>query len=269
MKPALNGASCMKHPLEQEIPAAAAAGFAGLELWWDKVRDYLKDHSAKDLDGLLKKNQIRAIGICPFPFSPYRETEKCREDIRRGLEIATAIGCPMLTICSYGRPVQLSRKEAGERYAEELALLSQMAGTYGIRLAIEPVSGNSVFSGPVETLAVIQQAGNPDNLGTLIDTFHYSKMGVDLETVAGLPADRMFVVHINDSVPGEPESLSDADRLYPAEGVLNLKGYIHALRTMNYHGYLSVEVFRRSYWDEDLETICRRAKAGYDAMMKL
>jgi len=268
MRPALNGATCMKHPLAQEIPAAAASGFTGLELWWDKVVDYLKEHSVKELDALLKQSHIHAIGICPFAFSPFRDTEECRRDIQRGLEIAADIGCPMLTICSYGRPVQLSRRAAGEAYAKELEMLSKMAAKYGIRLAIEPVSGNSVFPGPLETLEVIQRAGNPENLGTLVDTFHYSKAGIDLETVGGLPAEKVFIVHINDSIEGEPEVLTDADRLYPTEGVLDLKGYMDALRTMGYNGYLSVEVFRRAYWEENIETICKRAKAGYDEMVK-
>lgn len=109
MKPLLNGATCMKHPLEQEIPAAAAAGFVGLELWWDKVVDYLKAHTVSDLAALLRENHIEAFGICPLAFSPFRETEGCRQDIARALEIAAAIGCPMLTICSYGRPIELSR----------------------------------------------------------------------------------------------------------------------------------------------------------------
>lgn len=144
-----------------------------------------------------------------------------------------------------------------------------MAEKYGIRLAIEPVSGNSVFPGPLETLEVIKRAGNPESLGTLIDTFHYARAGIDLETVRRLPAERIFIVHINDSVAGEPEQLTDADRLYPTEGVLNLKGYLDAIQTLGYDGGLSVEVFRRAYWEEPIESICTRVKAGYDAMLAL
>lgn len=268
MRPALNGATSMKHPLEIEVTAAAAAGFEGLELWWDKVVSYLESNSINDLSMLLKENNVKAIGICPFAFSPYRDTDECRQDIHQGLKIAAEIGCGMLTICGYGRPIQISREEASCKFAEELKLLSEMAAKYDIKLAIEPVSGNTVFQNPLDTLQVIELAGNPENLGTLVDTFHYSRVGVSLDIVRKIPLEKMYIVHINDSIEGEGESLTDADRLYPTEGVLDLNGYMKALRDVGYDGYLSVEVFRREYWEEDIKTICNRAKAGYDAMVK-
>lgn len=269
MKPALNGATSMKHSLELEIAAVAEAGFEGLELWWDKVVNYLKTNSADDLSKLLKENKVKAIGICPFAFSPYRDTEQCRQEIQQGLEIAAAIGCKMLTICGYGRPIQISKEQASRKYAEELKLLSEMAEKYGVNLAIEPVSGNTVFQNPLDTLRVIELAGNPKNLGTLVDTFHYSRVGVDMDTVCSIPKEKLYIVHINDSIEGEGEGLTDADRLYPTEGILDLSAYMNVLREIGYDGYLSVEVFNRDYWEEDVKTICSRAKTGYDEMVKL
>lgn len=269
MKPAINGATTMKYPLEVEIPAAAAAGFEGLELWWDKVVAYLEDHSIQDLDALLKQHRVKAIGICPFAFSPFKETEICRQDIRWGLEVARGIGCDMLTICPYGRPIQMPKEEARQAFAEELVVLTGMAAEFGIRLAIEPISGHTLVPGPLETLDLIRRAGHPKNLGTLVDTFHYSRSGVDVETVLDIPLDRLYIVHVNDSAAGEAETLADPDRLYPTEGVLDLKGCMRALRKLGYAGYLSVEVFRRAYWEEDVDVICRRAFQSFEALQKL
>ncbi|WNX86651.1 sugar phosphate isomerase/epimerase family protein [Agathobaculum sp. NTUH-O15-33] len=269
MRPALNGATAMKYPLETEIPAAAAAGFEGLELWWDKVVAFMEAHTAKELKTLLEENRIKAIGICPFAFSPFRETAQCRADIARGLEIASVIGCNMLTICPYGRPIEMSKEKARQAYAEELRVLTAMAAEHGVRLAIEPISGHTLIPGPLETLDLIGRAGNPDNLGTLVDTFHYSRTGVDVETVREIPLDKLFIVHVNDSEAGEGESLADPDRLYPTEGVLDLAGYMENLRATGYDGYLSVEVFRRSYWEEPIETICDRAMKSYKAICAL
>lgn len=269
MKPALNGATSMKYPLELEITAAAKAGFEGLELWWDKVVTFLLNNSINDLHELLQENNIKAVGICPFAFSPYRDIDECRRDIQQGLEIAAAIECDTLTVCGYGRPVQISKEEASHRFADELAYLSEMAEKYQVKLAIEPVSGNTIFQNPLDTLKIIELAGNPENLGTLVDTFHYSRVGMDPGIVCSIPVDKMYIVHINDSIEGEGENLTDADRLYPTEGVLDLAGYMKMLKKIEYQGYLSVEVFRRDYWKEDIDTICTRAKAGYDAMIKL
>lgn len=269
MKPAINGATTMQYPLEIEIPAAAAAGFEGLELWWDKVVAYLEEHSVEELKALLEREQVRAIGICPFAFSPFKETEQCRRDIQTGLEIASVIGCEMLTICPYGRPIQMDQEEARDAYAKELLLLMGMASKYGIRLAIEPISGHTLIPGPLETLDLIRRAGNPRDLGTLVDTFHYSRSGVSVETVRQIPLEKLFIVHVNDSIAGDAEGLVDADRLYPTEGVLDLAGYMRELRAVGYDGYLSVEVFRREYWREPVETICSRAIKSYDAMCAL
>ena len=37
MKFAINGATTMHYTLEEDLNAAGAAGFAGVEIWWDKL----------------------------------------------------------------------------------------------------------------------------------------------------------------------------------------------------------------------------------------
>ena len=54
--------------------------------------------------------------------------------------------------------------------------------------------------------------------------------------------------HVND-YPAKParSEISDADRIFPGDGVAPLHWIYRTLHRIGYHGYLSVELFRERY----------------------
>jgi sugar phosphate isomerase/epimerase len=52
-------------------------------------------------------------------------------------------------------------------------------------------------------------------------------------------------VHFNDAAQLPPEEVRDNERLLPGEGVIDLKGFLQALKKIEYQDALSVEVFGR------------------------
>lgn len=268
-KIAINGATTMPYKLEDEIRAAAEAGFSGVEIWWDKIVAYCDSHHSLKLKSLLDENNIKPIGLCPFAFSPFRNQNKYRKTFQQGLKVADEIGCSLLTICPDFKPVSLSKEEALNKLAGELDFFAESASEYQIKLAVEPIGGHTLIPGPMEALELIQRTKSAENIGIVMDTFHYMRSVVSPETVRKIPVEKLYIVHVNDSEDGYVEELADKNRLYPLEGKIDLRGYMKALNDIRYDGYYSVELFRPEYWEEPVAAICEKAFASANNMMKL
>lgn len=269
MKYAINGATTMPYSLEEDLRAAAAAGFQGVEIWWDKLDRFLEKHTPADLRSILNDSALCIAGLCPFLISPFRNTDALRDVFLNALRVSSEIGCELITVCPDFRPMDLSREEALKRHADAFAWHADQASKLGIRLCIEPIARHTLIPGPTEALALIESAGNPVNLGLLMDTFHYMCSSVSPEIVRKIPLEKLWIVHVNDSERGAIEELKDENRLYPTEGFINLKADMDALRAIGYRGYLSVEVFRPAYWQLPIDEINRRARASLDQLIAL
>ncbi|QDW75152.1 sugar phosphate isomerase/epimerase [Lachnospiraceae bacterium KGMB03038] len=259
MLTAINGATTMPYSLEEDIHFAAKVGFDGVEIWWDKLKAYLKDHTAESLAEEMERCGIIPVGVCPFLVSAFRDTEKLREEFKSALDAADRIQCRLLTICPDFRPAWMSVEEGLKRQAEEFSWYAKKAEEKGIRLAIEPIGGHTLVPGPTEALRLIDLAGSPPNLGIVLDTFHYMRSGITQNEILSIPAEKLYIVHINDSERGMAEELQDKNRLYPFEGCIDLNLSRNLLDKIGYCGYCSVEVFRPEYWEQSSEDIHERA----------
>jgi len=63
------------------------------------------------------------------------------------------------------------------------------------------------------------------------------------------------------------EELNDGHRLYPGKGVIPLIEDLRMLKEKGYEGYLSIEIFRKEYWDDEHENIIRNAKEAIDEVL--
>ncbi len=266
MKSCVNGATTMPYTLEQDIAAAAQAGFAGLEIWWDKLLAYLDNHSTSDLKRLLTKNDLIPVSICPLRIWPFRDSEQARQEFREAIQLAPQIGCNLLAICPDFQPARLTREEALAIHAKELADMARLAAENGIRLTIEPIGGHTLVPGPSAALQLIELAGAPTNVGILMDTFHYFRSGVSDQDIQAIPLDKLDIIHVNDCEDGALNELTDAHRLYPTLGVIPYT-QLSLLKDKGYDGYLSVEIFRSEYWEQPIEEILDKAYSTLDELI--
>lgn len=269
MKKAINEATTMTTDLVTDLKAYSEAGFQGVELWWDKIVAYLEGHSEEDLKKVIEASGLEIASICPFLVSPFRNQTGCREAFSKALDVATAIGCDLIIICPDFQPIQYTKEQALNMHKEELGWYTAEAAKKNIRLAMEPIGLHTLLSGPKDAKKLMALVGNPENLGYIMDTFHYAKSGITPAEVAEIDVDKLWMVHVNDSVEGMMNELVDGDRVYPTEGVLPLKAYMEALRKIGYKGFLSVETFRESYWEEDPKAVTQRALQGVTTMLSL
>ncbi len=101
----------------------------------------------------------------------------------------------------------------------------------------------------------------------MMDTFHYYKSGVSMESIAKIPADELLVVHVNDCQDRPRDQLQDSHRLYLGEGVIPLTKMFGVLKSIGYDGALSVEIFRQEYWDRPIDRITRESLNSLKRMM--
>ena len=74
----------------------------------------------------------------------------------------------------------------------------------------------------------------------------------------GIPGEKIAVFHFNDA-PAQParEKQSDADRVYPGDGILDLGQMIAIVRDAGYSGVISLELFNPNYWEQDPAEVAR------------
>lgn len=260
LTPCYNGATSRPYPLEEDIRAAAAAGFPMIELWGEKFDAFFKTHTVDDLKNLLAQNKLRVAAIDLVALD-YSQPENVQQSVQRARylgEIAQAVGCNLLLLCSWGDLHGRSKAEGIQLVAEYLKPVCAAAAEFNCRLAIEPLGGHALIPGCEEALAIIEQAQQP-NLGVMWDFFHYYKSNVPLEAIQRIPPNKLWLVHVDDAPDLPRETLRDPDRVYPGRGALPLPTYFQTLRDLGYSGPISIELFNQDYYKQPIEEITRNA----------
>jgi sugar phosphate isomerase/epimerase len=78
--------------------------------------------------------------------------------------------------------------------------------------------------------------------------FHYYIGPSKLEDLAQLPAHRLFHVQFSDLAGIPRELATDSDRILPGDGDFALRPIVDYLRTIDYQGGVSVELFNPTIW---------------------
>ncbi len=269
LKSCLNGATTMTSSLEQDLEYAAQAGFSGVELWWDKVQAYLETHSPSDLKAALDGHGLEPVSICPLLIWPFRDSEPARASFESAVSLAPQIGCDLVIACPDFRPARLTIDEALAAHARELKDLAALADRHGVRLAVEPIGRHTLCAGSDDALDLIRRAGNPGNVGLLVDSFHYFRSQISDAELDRIPLDKLFIIHVNDTEDGAIDELTDANRVYPLEGVIPLDGMLGRLVARGYDGFLSVEIFRPEYWEQPGADVARQSARSLSNLMDL
>jgi 2-keto-myo-inositol isomerase len=172
--------------------------------------------------------------------------------------VARVIGAPSIVVVPGSRPGGFNRHESVSDAVEVLRIMSDVAGDVGLAFEFLGKPGCAV---PVLDMAIeIVARVDRQNVGMVIDTFHFHAGGSRLDDLADVPIDKLFVVHINgcDDVPRD--QLTDAHRLYPGYGPIPIGAILTRLRALGFDGTASVEIFRPEYWEQDPRHVASAAR---------
>ncbi len=87
--------------------------------------------------------------------------------------------------------------------------------------------------------------------------------------IRDLPSKTIAVCHFNDAPASPPQfEQTDADRVYPGDGILPLNAFLRDLDAIGYEGFLSLELFNPGYWTRDLSEVAGTGREKTEAVVR-
>jgi 2-keto-myo-inositol isomerase len=259
-----------KLSLWDEIDLVAKAGYDGIEPWVREIQEFIR------LGGALRNlpKRIRdagltvenAIGFFAWIVDDVMTRKKGLEDARRSMELVRQIGGTRIAAppvgATGGKKIELAR--IAERYRALLELGDKMDVVP--QLEVWGFSRNLGRLGEVACVAI--ESGHPDAC-ILADLYHLYKGGSPFTGLGLLNGAAMHTFHINDYPTDPPrDKISDADRVYPGDGVAPLGEILRTLHRTGFRGALSLELFNRDYWKQDAAVVARKGLEKMKAAVK-
>jgi len=253
---------CLSGTLEEKLAAAAAAGFDGVEL-------FEADLIASPLSPDDVRLRAAELGLTVDLYQPFRDFEAVGpEQLGRNLRRAEAkfdvmerVGATTMLVCSSVSPDAIDDDDLA---AEQLALLADRAAARGLRIAYEALAWGRHVAEYDHAWRIVERAGHPA-LGTCLDSFHVLSRGTSLDTIAAIPAEKLFFLQLADA----PHLVMDVlqwsrhYRCFPGQGGFDLAGFATRVLDTGYDGPLSLEVFNDVFRQAD------PARMAVDAMRSL
>ncbi len=241
---------CLAGTLEMKLPAIAAAGFDGLEIFEPDL-----------ITSPARPGEIRArcadLGLSIDLYQPLRDLEAVPPEVfssnlRRAeckFAVMEELGCDLVLACSSVDHRSIDDRDLA---AEQLHAVASRAAEHGIRVAYEALAWGRHVDTWQQSWDVVQRAGHP-SLGLCLDSFHILARGGDVPAIADLDGDRVFYVQLSDAPTLDLGVLawSRHHRLYPGQGAFDLVGFTAAVLTAGYRGPLSLEVFNDVFRQAD------------------
>jgi sugar phosphate isomerase/epimerase len=245
-------------PLEKEVEIAAKAGYRGFEPWVRKIEEYRKKGgSLADM-----KKRIADLGLSvegAIGFAGWLDDDEAKrkaglEQMKRDMDLVAQIGGKRIAAPPVGATNQpMDLLNVAERYRVVL----EVGREAGIVPQLELWGRSKTLSRLGEVAFVLVESAHPDAC-TVLDVFHVYRGGSDLAGLRMFNGSALHVFHIND-YPADPprEKATDGDRVFPGDGVAPMTQILRDLRSIGFHGFLSLELFNKKYFQQDPLTVAR------------
>jgi 2-keto-myo-inositol isomerase len=258
-----------KLPIVELIDIAAKTGYRGIEPWPDDIENYTKaGGTLKDLRKRLQDNGLAVTGAIAFSEWMVDDDDKrakAIEETKHTMDTLAQIGGTHMAAPPRGDVKNVDLLKAAERYRAILVLSDH----FGVIPALEiwGFAENIYRLGQAAFVAL--EAQHPKAC-VLADVYHLYKGGSGFNGIRQLHGSFLGGFHMND-VPKDPpprEKMTDADRVYPGDGIAPLKQLFRDLREIKYTGPVSVELFNPQYYKQDPTLVAKTAFDKTKAVMQ-
>lgn len=228
--------------LEEKLPAIAAAGFDGIELFEpDLIASRLRPEDVA--------RRVTDLGMRIELYQPLRDFEGVsKEQFRRNLrraaakfELMATLGAHLMLVCSNVSPDALDDRDLA---SEQLHALGDLAADSGVKVAYEALAWGTRVKHYADAYEIVRGAGHAA-VGICLDSFHIMSLGDSLDAIATIAPESLLFVQLADA----PQHVMDVVRLsrhyrcFPGQGALDLAGFTAEVLQAGYRGPLSLEVF--------------------------
>ena len=292
----LNTSTLRGHQLDiaAEIALAAKVGYHAIEPWMNELDAYVQaGGTLKDLGQRIRDAGLAVENVIAFN-SWLSDDDATRaagmETIRLNMDKAAQIGAKHIATTPGGGgggrggrgggrggsgragsavqpatgagiaaapPGPVSLDNAAKYYRDALDLGRKM----GVLPLCELWSSSAVLGPLSHGVYVTTAAGDPD-ASLLLDIIHLYRSGTQFESLRQINGASLHIFHVNDYPQSDdPARITDAQRVYPGDGIAPLNTIFRALRDNGFRGYLSLELFNQDYYRKPAE---ENAKTGID-----
>ena len=259
-----------KLSIVDEVELVRKAGYQAMEPWIDELERYAASGgSIEDLGARFRDAGIRvesAIGFFDWVVDDPDRRRKGFESARRAMDLVRRIGGKRLA----APPAGATDRRMADMLpiAERYRSLLELGDEFGVVPQVEVWGGSKTLSRLGEAVQVAIEAQHPKAC-VLPDVYHLYRGGSAFGGIKLLGRELIHVFHFND-YPADPprEKATDADRVYPGDGVAPLKGLLRDLAAGGFRVTLSLELFNRKLWSQDPLTVVQTGLQKMKALVQ-
>lgn len=247
--------------LVEEVDVAADAGYQAIEPWVNEIEAYAqRGGSLADLQKRIADRGLSvesAVGFAEWIVDDDAQRSKGLEVARREMDLVRQIGGKRIAAPAAGAVD--ARDVDYLKVAERYRALLDLGESIGVVPQVEVWGFSNTLNRLGQAMLVAIESGHPQAC-VLPDVYHLYKGGSDFTGLKLLSPTAVHVFHMNDYPANPPrETIDDADRVYPGDGVAPLAEILQTLREIGFDGYLSIELFNPTYWQQDPLAVARLA----------
>lgn len=242
---------CKGQSLMADLEACEKYGFDYIEIRFDCIKDYLKDHSLEELARWFATHNLKPWAYNTLVYFNLRDEAGVKEiddEVDFIIEVCNAIGMKMLITVPNFDVGPLSIDEIQEEAVARLRYLADKAAPHGIRISLEFCGVPTCSINQFGTAYEVVKAVDRDNVGITLDTFHFHAMGSRWEDLEKADGKKIFAYHLNDAENLPIGSMLDDKRLWPGEGCLDHDRTLRILKKIGFDGVCTIEEFRPEYY---------------------
>lgn len=256
-----------KPGLLKSLDIASAAGYDGVELWINNIREYLKSNSIESLAKYIKSKNLtveNAISFTTWMVNDDAKRKAGLKELEDEMKILAALDCKRIAAPPSGvnKGDAIDFQKVGMYYRNTL----ELGRKYGVMPQLEFWGASGTLYNLGQALAIAAAANDPD-ARVLPDVYHLFRGGSGFNGLKLVNGNAIEVVHINDYPANKPvNEQTDADRVYPGDGAAPLKQILSDLKAMGGTKVLSLELFNKTYWQQEALQV---AKTGLEKVKKV
>jgi sugar phosphate isomerase/epimerase len=266
------GAIGVKAPtIEAAAEAARLGDFVGVEISPSEVVERGVEAARQALGGVA----VAGFGV-PFDWRGAEDAWKMGlEALPAQAKAMAALGCRRCSTWIMPMSDERSYEENRKFHVPRLRPIAQALAAEGILFGLEYVGpktlwskGKYPFAHTMREMLELGQEVGP-NVGLLLDAWHWYTSHESLDDIRALRPEQVVYVHVNDAPAGiEVDEQFDHTRALPGEtGVIDLSGFLKALKEIGYDGPVVCEPFKKEL--NDLPDDAARLRTVGEAMDRM
>jgi sugar phosphate isomerase/epimerase len=263
----LNTATVRKQgDLTEIIEACARHGIRAIDPWRDQVAQIGLDRAAR----AVRDAGLELSGYCRggmFTSDAARRIE-VRDDNRRAVDEARALGAPCIVLVAGGLPQYsragsaVSRDIAAARaqVQDAIAEMLEYSRQANMPLAIEPLhpayAADRACVNTTKQALDLCDALDPKRMGALgvaLDVYHIWWDPELKPQIARAGKDRLLAFHVCDWLVPTKDILNDRGMM--GDGVIDIKSVRRDVEAHGFAGYSEIEIFSNDWWDRPMDEV--------------